>query len=578
MSLEGECDWDDMLEKLSHREASRPVVTDQSYIWTTDPLTNPQAADVGYPPVLLGGPPVCVGAGELYNEPSPTLDSEMDAWVEQATQTELWREERAVNTEQDCEAVMEVEQRAAELLQQCDTVTRQQELLELQNNSQVCSLERRVKEGESQTKAVFDKLEALRDKLALNCSKTTKKNFSVKKQELTKERDRLKEESNRLAQELEEEERRLALLINEQNQERESWESELMELRRATAELRRKVEEARQSTLRDEVSVVELQRDTAVSQLEEWLAEAETYLSYLKMELSSFHSLHHLQLRTEWEKHIALIRSSLSSVQSRYSEQLQLLRTGHRLDSLAPVTLPVLPAVPTAQMLIDTMIRPPQRTPVTMPAATNPYPSIAPPMATPFKMPKSVSTQRHRTVGTPPPAPAPSPSNPPAPQTADKLGLLLEKLRARFPQCNRTQLTAVLQQIKMSRGTMAGLSMEELTQQVALKLAQSEAPRQSLGPIGPPSSTARTAPNMAPQAQRPAHLHPGAPVSQAAFQHRPPQPVQPSSRRLCLMCQNQVEPGTQQAMSCSHLVHKECISVWVQSSQNNACPFCPSTK
>ncbi|XP_066567639.1 RING finger protein 214 isoform X3 [Amia ocellicauda] len=494
MSLEGECDWDDMLEKLSHREASRPVVTDQSYIWTTDPLTNPQAADVGYPPVLLGGPPVCVGAGELYNEPSPTLDSEMDAWVEQATQTELWREERAVNTEQDCEAVMqEVEQRAAELLQQCDTVTRQQELLELQNNSQVCSLERRVKEGESQTKAVFDKLEALRDKLALNCSKTTKKNFSVKKQELTKERDRLKEESNR-------------------------------------------------------------------------------------MELSSFHSLHHLQLRTEWEKHIALIRSSLSSVQSRYSEQLQLLRTGHRLDSLAPVTLPVLPAVPTAQMLIDTMIRPPQRTPVTMPAATNPYPSIAPPMATPFKMPKSVSTQRHRTVGTPPPAPAPSPSNPPAPQTADKLGLLLEKLRARFPQCNRTQLTAVLQQIKMSRGTMAGLSMEELTQQVALKLAQSEAPRQSLGPIGPPSSTARTAPNMAPQAQRPAHLHPGAPVSQAAFQHRPPQPVQPSSRRLCLMCQNQVEPGTQQAMSCSHLVHKECISVWVQSSQNNACPFCPSTK
>ncbi|XP_066567648.1 RING finger protein 214 isoform X4 [Amia ocellicauda] len=484
MSLEGECDWDDMLEKLSHREASRPVVTDQSYIWTTDPLTNPQAADVGYPPVLLGGPPVCVGAGELYNEPSPTLDSEMDAWVEQATQTELWREERAVNTEQDCEAVMqEVEQRAAELLQQCDTVTRQQELLELQNNSQVCSLERRVKEGESQTKAVFDKLEALRDKLALNCSKTTKKNFSVKKQELTKERDRLKEESNRLAQELEEEERRLALLINEQNQERESWESELMELRRATAELRRKVEEARQSTLRDE-----------------------------------------------------------------------------------------------AQMLIDTMIRPPQRTPVTMPAATNPYPSIAPPMATPFKMPKSVSTQRHRTVGTPPPAPAPSPSNPPAPQTADKLGLLLEKLRARFPQCNRTQLTAVLQQIKMSRGTMAGLSMEELTQQVALKLAQSEAPRQSLGPIGPPSSTARTAPNMAPQAQRPAHLHPGAPVSQAAFQHRPPQPVQPSSRRLCLMCQNQVEPGTQQAMSCSHLVHKECISVWVQSSQNNACPFCPSTK
>nr|XP_015193135.1 PREDICTED: RING finger protein 214 [Lepisosteus oculatus] len=300
-----------------------------------------------------------------------------------------------------------------------------------------------------------------------------------------------------------------------------------------------------------------------VSEVEDWLAEAEKYLNYLKMELPSFNALQHMQLRIEWEKKIAAIRTSLGTLQRQYNEQLQLLQSGQQLDSLPPVTPPALPPVPTVEMKIHAMMQP-QHPTVAMGVKPPPHVQPQAPAATPslfstaipFAVPQQPLAGAQRV-----PQPAPGPANTPNPtsQPAGKLEQLLEKLRARFPQCNRSQLTAVLQQIKMSRGTMAGLSMEELTQQVAQRLAQSETPRQSHGPIGPPSATARTFPSSAPQAHVTAHLPHRSPAPQAIFNTRPPVAARPSSRKLCLVCQNQVEPGTQQVLSCTHVVHKELL-------------------
>lgn len=164
-------------------------------------------------------------------------------------------------------------------------------------------------------------------------------------------------------------------------------------------------------------------------------------------------------------------------------------------------------------------------------------------------------------------------SNPPP---AGKLDKLLERLGTHFPQCTRTQLMGVLQQIKSERGTMAGLSMDEVLQQVSQKLAHNDRP--ALGPIAPPSGSRSFAatpgpvqrPSVQPHQIRPPLRSPSAPV----FQQRPSQP--PTMRKLCLMCQNHVEPGTQYNTNCPHTLHKECISVWLQSSKNHSCPFCPS--
>lgn len=62
----------------------------------------------------------------------------------------------------------------------------------------------------------------------------------------------------------------------------------------------------------------------------------------------------------------------------------------------------------------------------------------------------------------------------PRPQPVDKLEKILEKLLTRFPQCNKAQMTNILQQIKTARTTMAGLTMEELIQLVAARLAEHE--------------------------------------------------------------------------------------------------------
>lgn len=102
---------------------------------------------------------------------------------------------------------------------------------------------------------------------------------------------------------------------------------------------------------------------------------------------------------------------------------------------------------------------------------------------------------------------------------------------------------SLLQQVKSSRGTTAGMSIEELVVQVRLRLDQNKGSGAVL--LGQPSQKAAGGGDAAAE-----------------------------TRRLCLMCQNHVDPEHRHPLSCSHTIHKDCIKTWLQTSKNNSCPFC----
>ncbi|XP_030637564.1 RING finger protein 214 isoform X2 [Chanos chanos] len=621
---------------------------------------------------------------------------------ERDVQTDACTEERGVNTSEDWESNMRsVEEYSAVLALQYEALVKQQQAEEAEHGFHVDNLEKKKEEKKHQHQGLIDKIESLHVKLELNSSKTTRKNFMAKRQELTAEKERMEEERKRLAQELEDSDRKLKMLTEEQNQDKLTWEQEIASLRNEMERLHRQADEANHTALKDEIGALETERDVCVSLVEDWIEDAERYLDTLRLDPSQ----QHLQQQLEWEKNITVIRSSLSVLQNKFNENLQLLHKGHPLDSLPSVSPPSLPHVPTLELLMSPIVQsvpnpfhqdhtlPPASVatplhqlqqitgdshrvtpPLTVPSPQNlPTSAAHPGLLThgilmsnahiPVLMPSSAIATAHTPVaphigmvptqsstgaphfakavpnqpvtpashsGSPSPnthvpathipvqgshsnlpatfvgtaashpsnqpaqglvraphpavhqtippnvSPQPLPSNPPP---AGKLDKLLERLGASFPQCTRDQLTEILQQIKAARGTMAGMSVDDLTQQVALRLAQNE--RAPLGPIGPPSG-ARAFPSGAVPVQQPAgqfqravrpHLRP--PVAQV-FHTRPPQATAPSNYKLCLMCQNYVEPGSQYNTNCSHTLHKDCISVWLQSSKKNSCPFCPS--
>ncbi|XP_051277776.1 RING finger protein 214 isoform X1 [Dicentrarchus labrax] len=539
----------------------------------------------------------------------------------QAVQTDSTTKELGINTESDWESqVTAMLEYSSSLTGQYDSMMRKQGEDEVSHEKDKQQLHKRKEEATRQHQALLDKLESLRVKLQLNNSKATRKNFLAKKQEMTSEKNRAEEERNRLAKELEESERKLTALTEEQSEEQRRWQEELDELRQEMERVRKEAQEAELLALQDEIAAVEKQRDVAMGHIEAWLSEVGQYLNALRVEFPQQYP----HERQKWEKKEGLVRKNQAELQSRFQEVLQQLQQGRELESLPRINVPSLPQVPMADLrfnqVMQSLVRPQFTPPPPQQQVNRPFlsqrhphfyqqyqpphhpqyrhryhlpppqhhfqppfpPRHQPPQQFQPLPPPQPQFQPHIRVPlrvTPPPSLSPSPSppvqpihpvvpSPPPPAAAaaagaatsapaGKLDKVLEKLGTRFPQCNRAQLTSLLQQVKSSRGTLAGMSMEEVIEQVGFKLVQNE--RSAPGPISRPAPPGPI--------QRPA------PPPQRAAAAGGGQPA--GARKLCLMCQNHVDPESRHPLSCSHTIHKDCIKVWLQSSKNNSCPFCP---
>uniref|UniRef100_A0A8C3ULX1 Ring finger protein 214 n=1 Tax=Catharus ustulatus TaxID=91951 RepID=A0A8C3ULX1_CATUS len=467
-----------------------------------------------------------------------------------AVQTDFKAADANVNTDQDIEKNLDKMMSERALLKE-----RYQEVLDKQRqveNQLQVQLKQLQQRREEEMKNHQEILKAIQD-VTIKREETKKKMEKEKKEFLQKEQD-LKAEIEKLCE----------------KGRRQLWEMELDKLKNQHNEINRNILEETERAWKAEILSLESRKELLVLKLEEAEKEAELHLTYLK---SAPPTLETMRPKQEWEMRLNRIRMTKQSVRDQFNDHIQMVRNGTKLSSLPQIPTPTLPPPPSETDFMLTAFQPspsltprlpfpigPVPVPMVMPSADPralSFPLLNPAMSRPNQPspPLPASQGRNSPVvaslmGTHSPHMAPAASIPPPPglggvgvapefhrphQPADKLEKLLERLLTRFPQCNKAQLTSILQQIKTARRTLAGLTMEELNQLVAAKLAEQQE-RAAAG--------AQT----------------------------------PAACKLCLMCQKLVQPGDLHPMACSHVLHKECIKFWAQTNTNDTCPFCPSLK
>ncbi|XP_037738449.1 RING finger protein 214 isoform X3 [Chelonia mydas] len=524
-----------------------------------------------------------------------------------AVQTDFKTADMEVNTDQDIEKNLgKMMSERALLKERYQEVLDKQRQVENQLQVQLKQLQQRreeeMKNHQEILKAIQDvtiKREETKKKM-----EKEKKEFLQKEQDLKAEIEKLCEKGRRLLKEQEEKENKIVSLIAEQSDEKEVWEMELDKLKNQHNEINRNILEETERAWKAEILSLESRKELLVLKLEEAEKEAELHLTYLR---SAPPTLETIQPEQEWEMRLNRIRMTKESVRDQFNAHIQLVRNGAKLSSLPQIPTPTLPPPPSETEFMMPAFQPnPSLTPrLPFPIGPVPVPMVMPsadPRALSFPLLNPVVSRPNQPS---PPLPASQGRNSPVlaslvsthgphmtsaasippppglggvkgahefhrPQPVDKLEKILEKLLARFPQCNKAQLTNILQQIKTARRTMAGLTMDELNQLVAAKLAEHQGAAVGAQPLGRIRAPMFPAP--LPQISAPMFL----PPAQVSYPGTPSHA--PATCKLCLMCQKLVQPSELHPMACSHVLHKECIKFWAQTNTNDTCPFCPSPK
>uniref|UniRef100_UPI00398F8002 RING finger protein 214-like isoform X2 n=1 Tax=Pristiophorus japonicus TaxID=55135 RepID=UPI00398F8002 len=504
----------------------------------------------------------------LYNEDLDTVKESpvLRSLANSAVQTDCVTVDAEVGTDQDVERYMnEVTAEREVLKDRYQEVLDRQTQMENQLQVKVRRLHQRQEEEANiyqgnvkQIQEMKVKLEELKKK-----SEKEKKEFAQKEQELKNEVERLYANGKRLMREQEEKGNMVAILISDQSDKKEKLNEDMAKLRHQHNELNKNILEETERALKAEVETLECRREFAVRILDQ--AASETELQICKLSSLPGGS----NLAREWRRRLDDIQVQMENIKNQYKGHIQMVKNGTKLSSLLPIELPILPPAP-AEVKPDLVL---QRTwqaralfPPFFPSSMStsaPFPPVA-------FYPRNLPTA----PGFPPglgaqPEVGGRSTPPPSKSAAGKLEKLLEKLEAKFPNCSRFQLTHILQQIKTSRGTIAGLSVDELMQQVAERLSEPEQLRVSTTIPGHfPPAASQTNPYLS--------LPKGRSAAQSSYQERPA--LVSGSPRLCLMCQKVVHVSEVHPMACSHIVHKECIKFWAQTNKNSSCPFCPAPR
>ncbi|XP_078538411.1 RING finger protein 214 isoform X1 [Lissotriton helveticus] len=507
-----------------------------------------------------------------------------------AIQTDFESRDFGINTEEIIEKNLEkmISERVR-LKENYQEVLDKQRQVESQLHVQLRQLQQRCEEEKKIHKEILKGIQDVTIKREETKKKMERerKEFSLKEPDLKIETEKLREKNERLLKEQEEKENKVVSLVAEQSEEKEAWEEELVELKKQYSEISRTVLEETERALEAEVMSLETRKELIFLRLTEAENEAKMRLTMLSRSIPERREIK--QLKHDWEQRLVSILTNKEKLLEQFKQHIELVRNGAKLCTLPELAFPGLPPKPDSRLEADLML---QAAPQLNPSSQQRVPF---PVASGAQMLLGQSVPLHPgthgvnhpgfasavhnaqvllpTPNVPPPVQgAGKASNPGVPgPPANKLGQILERLLARYPQCNQTQLTQILQQIKTSRGTTAGLSFDDLCKLIGMRLAELHDKAPGIGqPLGQIGSHVFNAPH--------SRMNPTTflPPTQTMHLGRPPQPT--PNCKLCLMCQKIVHPKDVHPMACAHVLHKECIQFWAETNQNESCPFCPTTK
>lgn len=482
-----------------------------------------------------------------------------------AVQTECETQDEETITEEDTEKLLKLLVGRRELLKESyQEVLDRQTQAEKQLQVQIKQLRQQNEEETQKHKGYLKNIQDLTTKKEEARKKMEKerRELAQKEQDLGAELLKLQNKNESLEREHNEIEKKIVDLLAGQTTERKEWDAELTELRKKDSLLNQSAIEQMEHAKRAEIMSLETRRDLLLISLEEAEKEAEVTLSYLRVAPPN---LEWIQLKQRWDARLAGIQQMKSNLQEQFEKQIRQVKNGTKLSNLPLIMAPNLtppPSDPTL-MLQRIAFAPVQKSMQSMPftdsglqgKASVAYQHSGPMTFTPLSFPANVPSA----PSLPSASQNPGTFDVPGPPGSDKLSKILEKLQARFPQYNKGHLTDTLQQIKMKRGTLSGLTVDALCQLVEIELQLKESAHPAAKPVG------HGRPQY-PTAQRTSTFLPSA---YGGFSGRP---------QVCFMCQEIVQPLTRQPMSCNHAIHRECAKSWSSTNNDSACPFCPSQR
>ncbi|KAG9482500.1 hypothetical protein GDO78_011270 [Eleutherodactylus coqui] len=467
-----------------------------------------------------------------------------------AVQTECEKQDAETLTDKDTEKLLKLLVGRRELLKDTyQEVLDRQIQAEKQLQVQIKQLRQQNEEETQRHKVYIKNIQDLTIKKEEARKKIEKERRepSQKEQDLGAELLKLQSKNESLQKEHNEMEKKITDLLAEQMAERKEWDAELTALRKKDSQVNQSAIEQMETVKRAEVMSLESRRDLLLISLEEAEKEAEVTLSYLRVAPSNSEWI---QLKQRWDARLAGIHQMKTNLQEQFETQIKQVKNGTKLSNLPSIMTPNLTPPPSdmsSQSMPSTDIglhgksSLPHQHSHSVPFTPSFPGNVA---SAPNLLGASQNSGTSEVPGT------------------DKLSKILEKLQARFPQYNKGHLTNILQQIKMRRGTLSGLTVEALCQLVETHIEQHQLKESAI-----------------PAAKPIGHGRPQYPAAQRTTTFLPPAYGGYSGRpQVCFMCQTIVQPLDRQPMSCNHVIHRECAKSWSSTNHDGACLFCPSQR